>query len=270
MCVSINGKIIDSENFFMNVEAQGFNYGYGIFETLKIVNGKIFFMEEHFQRFVKGCNKLNMDLNYNKNQIEKFSNELIFLKHSFSGAVKILYIKNNDKFDLIITTKENTYTKEMYDVGFKICFACSKRNPYAKLTYIKSNNYLENILEKDSAVKKGYNEAIFLNTEHHISEGTYTNIFFIKNNSLYTPDISCGLLPGIMREKVIALVNKLSLKLEINNFNRKDLINADEVFLTNSLMEIMPVSKLENKRYDLNNNKITQLLRSEFYKVYYL
>lgn len=73
-----------------------------------------------------------------------------------------------------------------------------------------------------------------------------------------------------MREKVIALVNKLSLKLEINNFNRKDLINADEVFLTNSLMEIMPVSKLENKRYDLNNNKITQLLRSEFYKVYYL
>ncbi|KGM99823.1 aminotransferase class IV [Clostridium botulinum] len=270
MCVSINGKIIDANDFSIEINGQGFNYGYGVFETLKVVNGKIFFMEDHFQRFVKGRNKLNMDLNYDKNQIEKFSNELILLKHSFSGAVKILYIKNNDKFDLIITTKENTYTKEMYEVGFKICFACSKRNPYAQLTYIKSNNYLENILEKDSAVKKGYNEAIFLNTEHHISEGTYTNIFFIKNNSLYTPSISCGLLPGIMRGKVISLINKLSLKLEVNNFNMEDLINADEVFLTNSLMEIMPVSKLENKSFDLNNNKITKLLRNEFHKLYYL
>ncbi|KGM95845.1 4-amino-4-deoxychorismate lyase [Clostridium novyi A str. 4552] len=269
MDVSINGKIINLKKLYIDINGQGLNYGYGLFETLKFVNKKIFFWNEHFERFAKGCTELNMNLIYDKHEIEEYLNKLIVLSHTYCGALKILYIKNNNKYDLIIIVKENTYTKEMYEDGFKICFASSRKNPDSKLTYIKSNNYLENVLEKDIALKKNYNEAIFLNTNNYISEGSYTNIFFIKNNKLYTPDISCGLLPGIMREKVISLINKLSFKLEVSSFNMEALINADEVFLTNSLMEIMPVSKIESKSFDLNNNKITKLLRKEFQKLYY-
>jgi branched-subunit amino acid aminotransferase/4-amino-4-deoxychorismate lyase len=168
-----------------------------------------------------------------------------------------------------MTTKENKYTPEKYEKGFNICIASAKRNPYSKLTYIKSNNYLENILEKDTATKNGYNETIFLNTSDNISEGTYTNIFFVRDNTVYTPSISCGILPGIMRDKVISLINRLSIKLEIGQFNKDDLLEADEIFLTNSLMEIMPVWKLENKIFDLANNTITKLLRKEFHSLYY-
>ncbi|WP_242846047.1 aminotransferase class IV [Clostridium novyi] len=210
-----------------------------------------------------------MNLKYDIREIQEYLNKLILFTNTHSGALKILYLKNNDKYDLIIIIKENRYVEKMYEDGFKICLASSKRNPDSKLTYIKSNNYLENLLEKDNALKQGYDEVVFLNTKNFISEGSYTNIFFIKGDKLYTPDISCGLLPGIMREKIILLINKLSLKLEIGNFCIEDLINADEVFLTNSLMEIMPVSKIKNKSFDLNNNKITKLLRKEFQNIYY-
>lgn len=77
------------------------------------------------------------------------------------------------------------------------------------------------ILEKDVALKNGYNEAVFLNTDENISEGTYTNVFFVKDNIIYTPLISCGILPGIMREKVIELINLLSLELKFGAYLKK-------------------------------------------------
>ena len=90
-----------------------------------------------------------------------------------------------------------------------------------------------------------------------------------KDNIIYTPSISCGILPGIMRDKVIDLINKLSIKIEIDKFKIDDIFKADEIFITNSLMEIMPVWKLENKKINLTNNIITKLLMKEFYRLYY-
>lgn len=90
-----------------------------------------------------------------------------------------------------------------------------------------------------------------------------------KDNIIYTPSISCGILPGIMRDKVIDLINKLSIKIEIGKFKIDDMFKADEIFITNSLMEIMPVWKLENKKFNLTNNIITKLLMKEFYRLYY-
>lgn len=90
-----------------------------------------------------------------------------------------------------------------------------------------------------------------------------------KDNIIYTPSISCGILPGIMRDKVIDLINKLSIKIEIGKFKIDDMFKADEIFITNSLMEIMPVWKLENKKINLTNNIITKLLMKEFYRLYY-
>jgi 4-amino-4-deoxychorismate lyase len=95
-------------------------------------------------------------------------------------------------------------------------------------------------------------------------EGTFTNIFFVKNSVIYTPSLECGLLPGIIREKVINLANDLSIEIRINAYSAQDLLKADEIFITNSLMEIMPVSGLENRIFALESNSVTKILMSEF------
>lgn len=269
MYVSLNGKLISSNKALVSLKGEGFNYGYGLFETMKIVDGNICFIEEHFNRFKKSCTELNLKLEYDLYIIQEYANELISSCNMMSGSIKMLYAKDNDKYNLLMTTNKNKYTLDKYKKGFSICIASSKRNPYSKLTYIKSNNYLDNLLEKDNANKNGYDEAIFLNTNDNLSEGTYTNIFFVIDNILYTPSISCGILPGIMRDKVIYLTDMLKIKIKIGKFNIDDILKADEIFLTNSLMEIMPVWKLENKKFDLTDNIVTQLLMNEFNRLYH-
>lgn len=267
MYASINSTLISADNVFISAVGEGVAYGYGLFETLKIVNGTIIFMEEHFNRLRKGCTELGLHFNYDLKNLQKYAEELIRLNSIFFGSLKILYLKNKNQYDLLITTNENIYTVEKYMKGFHICIASAKRNPHSKLTYIKSNNYLENLMEKANANMKGFDEAIYFNVDDNLSEGSYTNIFFVRDNTVYTPSISCGLLPGIMRDKVIDLINKLSIKLEIGQFHKEDLLGAEEIFLTNSLMEIMPVTKLEEKIFRLECNGLTKRLRSNFDKL---
>lgn len=269
MYISLNGNLIDSRYGFINLNSEGFQYGYGLFETLKVVHGKIFFIKDHIKRLKRGCEELNIGIDYDLKEIQNYIEKLIQKNNIVFGAIKILYAKNKEKYDLFISSRKNPYTKERYEKGFKLCFAATKKNPHTKLSYVKSNNYLENILEKENALKNGFDEAIFLNINDKISEGSYTNIFFIKNKIIYTPSISCGILPGIMREKIIDLIHKSNLTLEIGEFNKEDLFNSDEIFITNSLMDIMPICQLEHKMFTLSNKHMTKLLQEKFHHLYY-
>ncbi|MCT4621061.1 MAG: aminotransferase class IV [Marinisporobacter sp.] len=267
MYISYGGKLLTAKEAFISPN-EGFQYGYGLFETLKVYDKKVYFIDEHLKRLRNGCKELNIELHYDLKLIKKYINELIASNSLISGVVKIIYAKNKANYHLLITTRENIYNKERYEKGFSMTFASARKNPHAKLTYIKSNNYLENLLAKEEALKNNHDEAIFLNTDGFLSEGSFTNLFFVKEKNIYTPSIECGILPGIMREKTIDLINTLGLSLKIGKFTKEALLHADEIFLTNSLMEIMPVSKLENKIFDLAQLPITQLLIEKFHDLY--
>lgn len=269
MYVMFNEKLTDSQEGFISATSEGFAYGYGLFETLKVVNGNIFFLEEHLDRMIKGCIELNMPFDYDLKRIKKYCEELVLANNFCSGSIKILYSKNKEKCDLIIYTGDKSYAKERYEKGFEVCFAEGKRNPFEKLVHIKTNNYLGNVIEKQNAKGKGWDEAVFLNVYDKICEGTCTNIFFVKNDFIFTPSIQCGILPGIMRDKIIFLIEELNLNLVVDEFSPSDILNADEVFLTNSLMEIMPVSRLEAKNYNLEEYHMTQILKNKFVDSYY-
>ncbi|QZY54812.1 aminotransferase class IV [Crassaminicella profunda] len=268
MYISYNGNLLASKEAFIPPN-EGFQYGYGLFETLKVHTGKVYFIDEHLKRLNSSCKELNIGLHYDLKLIKKYIEDLMISNHIVSGVVKIIYAKNKDSYDLLITTRQNMYNKERYEKGFMVSFATTRKNQYAKLTYIKSNNYLENILAKQEALQNGYDEAIFLNVDGILSEGTCTNIFFVKEKTIYTPSISCGILPGIMRKKVIDLINILGLPLKIGTFQKEDLFHANEIFLTNSLMDIMPVSKLNNKIFNLDQCPITTLLIEKFHDYHY-
>ncbi|SHJ97773.1 aminotransferase class IV [Paramaledivibacter caminithermalis] len=268
MYISLNGKLLTENKTQISPESEAFLYGYGLFETIKILNGTMYFFNEHIERMKEGCSILNLKLIYDEDNIKKYCCELIERNNLKNGGIRISYSKNKNSYILLISTRQQRYMEDDYKKGFKLSFSHIKRNIYSPLVYIKSNNYLENILARQRALKKGFDEAIFFNVNEKLCEGTISNIFFIKDKIIYTPDIKCGILPGILRDKVIEVIKKLQLNLFIGEFDKQQLYTADEIFLTNSLMDVMPVAELEDRKFDVGNNKLTEILMREINKLY--
>lgn len=268
MYICLNGKLIHDNDAQISPLNEGFLYGYGVFETIKVYQGKMFFFKEHIERIKKGCNVLNLKLIYAEGIIEKYCLELIIKNQLENAGIRISYSKNKNNYYLLITTRQNVYTKDNYKKGFRLSFTDIKRNPHSPIVYIKSNNYLESLLARQRAKEKGFDEAVFLNVYDKVCEGTISNIFFIKNRIVYTPSIKSGLLSGIFRQKVIEIINNLDFKLSIGEYEKKDLYTADEIFLTNSLIDIMPVSVLEDRILDVESNNVTRILMKEVIKFY--
>lgn len=267
MYISFNGKLLARDKAQISPESEAFLYGYGLFETIKVVNGTMYFFGEHIERMKKGCISLNLNLLYKEENIERSCYELIKRNQLENGGIRISYSKNKDDYVLLISTRQNNYTKDHYKKGFSLCFADIKRNPHSPIVYLKSNNYLENLLGRQKAKENGFDEAVFLNIYDKVCEGTISNIFFVKDKIIHTPSINCGILSGILRDKVIETINYLDFELSIGEYEKKDLYNADEIFLTNSLMDIMPVNTLEDKKLDIENNNITKRLMKEIKKL---
>ncbi|MGF7058149.1 aminotransferase class IV [Brassicibacter mesophilus] len=264
MYAFLNDSLMENSKANIPVNSEGFMFGYGLFETLNVYNEKICFFTEHMNRLIDGCKTLRINSDIDIKNVEKHCYKLIKVNKLEYGAIKILIAKNKDSFNLLISTRENPYNSEKYNEGFKLCFSDIKKNPYSILVYVKSNNYMENILAKKMANEAGYDEAVFLNTNDKLCEGSISNLFFIKKGKVYTPSIECGILPGITRDKVIEIANKFKINIIIGEFDKKSLLEADEVFITNSLKGIMPVSRIEDKLFDIIDNKITKLLAKEY------
>ncbi len=216
----------------------GIFFGKGVFETI-LIKDKPIFLNEHIKRLNEAIEKLAIGEAINSNNVEQFIKE----NNIKNTVLKILITEKN----IIYTTRKNKYTKEDYKNGFRLKFSEVLRNPTSMLTYIKSINYLENLIEYEKAQNKGYNEAIFLNIEGNVAEGCTTNIFLVKNNKLITPKVSSGILPGVVRQWVID-----NYSCEEKYITKDELLHADEVFLTNSVVGIIKVSSIEEIQFKDN------------------
>ncbi len=166
--------------------------------------------------------------------------------------MKIVVTEKN----IIFSTREVKYKAENYESGFKVKISNNIRNSKSSLTYVKSINYLDNLLEYENANLEGYNEAIFFNENNRLAEGCTTNIFIVKDNNIYTPSEKCGLLSGIIRRYVIDNFNVYEKEI-----SKEELLNADEVFLTNSLVGIIKVSEIEGYKF---KSRITENIRKTY------
>ncbi len=269
MYVTMNGTMIEAKQACVSPLGAGYLHGYGLFETIKVQGGEIHFLKQHLARLENSCKQLNMPWVTDHELLGNQCRDLIRANGLHNGSLKVLYTKGVASYDLLLSTRLTSYGPERYQKGFRLCLADSRRNPQAKLTYHKSSNYLESLLAREQAAEDGYDEAIFLNQSGMVCEGTCTNIFFVKDRILYTPAIECGLLPGILRQSLIDLAASLGMDLETGEYGLDSLQTADEVFLTNSLMDIMPVSGFQQKQYDLQSNEITRYLQRKCQEVFY-
>lgn len=230
----------------------GFYFGIGAFETILLHNKKLVFLSEHLKRLDKALRFFKIKNSLNVDDLYNFINK----NQHFNGAIKIIVSEKNSLFEF----KENPYNQSTYEKGFSLTKSKLKKNEYSPITYFKTLNYAENILERQKAIEKGYNEAIFLNTKNQITEGTVSNIFFVKNNIIYTPKISCGLLNGIMRQYILSNYN---INEKIITLDMMD--DFDEAFLTNSLMGIMPVLNFEDKIFE--SKKVSNEILNNYKKL---
>ena len=145
---------------------------------------------------------------------------------------------------MIIAKKYEGNPAQFYSRGISAKISDIRQNEYSPLSGVKSLNFLNYILARIRAQDEGFDEAILMNTKGHIAEAATSNIFLVKDGKLVTPSLDSGLLPGITRKAVIRIAEKLGIGVSERQICRKELPGSDEIFLTNSLSEILPVVKI--------------------------
>lgn len=230
---------------------EGYMFGLGAFETIDIRNGKAVLLPYHLERLKKAQSFFNIKKEVTAQTVTDYLEK----QHFTDGVLKIMLSAEN----LTMTTRTNPYTPERYEKGFSVTVSQILRNETSPLTYMKTFHYGDNILEKRKAGQNGWDEPIFLNFKGELTEGSCTNLFFVKNQQLYTPTVNCGLLPGTVRRYLVEQypVAETVIRLE-------DVDSYDEIFLTNALMGIMPVRQFESRTY--SEHPFTFTLLDEYRK----
>ncbi|HOL21557.1 MAG TPA: aminotransferase class IV [bacterium] len=252
----LDGKKIKERDITFSHLKRGFLYGDGIFETLRAKDNRIFMWTEHIKRLKKGAGVCGLGIT---EKIEDIKEDIE--RHIEKENIRDAYIRINiwrekpDFFDpgqekkthiLVIIRRYHPYPENFYREGVR-CIVSKKyfKNEKSPIVYIKSLNYLENILARMEAKKNYCDDAVLLNTSGYIASGTVSNFFFVKKDVIYTPSIDCGILPGTTRGLVIGICKKNRIKLKEGRFTLKDLKGAEEVFLTNTLMGVLPVREIK-------------------------
>lgn len=214
---------------------EGLFFGKGVFETILWKDGPIF-LEEHLNRLKGALEQIGM-LPLEEVELRQYLGKL----NINNKAVKIAVTPLN----IIITQRNIPYKEEDYDRGMNLTLSKVRRNSTSRLCYIKSTCYIENLIEKEEAKKKGFDDVIFLNENGYVTETSCANIFIVKNNEIFTPRIIDGLLDGIIRREIIE-----NFEVQEKSITLEELKKSDEVIITNSLMGAMSVKKLDYIKYE--------------------
>ena len=256
MYIFLNKTIVPESDAVVSVYDRGFLYGDGIYETMRAYNGVVFKLEKHLERLGRSALLTRLDIPETgfitdavcrTMEANKLSDAYIRVTVSRGkGPIGLDPDLCKEPTFVVITEDFREYPGHLYSDGVKLVIAKTRRNLVSAINpRIKSLNFLNNIFAKMEAKEGGAYEAVMLNAEGLIAEGTVSNIFFVKDNVLCTPALDVGVLDGITREMVISLAKKNVIRVSEGKYYPADLFNASEVFFTNTTSEIMPVSQVE-------------------------
>ena len=269
--VNFNGELLHSENIKLSLENRAFKYGDSIFETIKVVNNKVIFLEDHYFRLMASMRMLRMKIPL-EFTLEYLENEILktVATKNTTGSFRVrlnvfrkdggLYMPSTNKIDFLIEVKGSTYlTKEKYTLDlFKDFY-----NYSGLLSTIKTNNRMINTLASIFAEENEVDNCVLINEKKGVVEVTNGNIFIIKDNIIKTPSLSEGCIKGITRKKVIEIISKnKEYSLEETSISPFEIQKADEVFITNAIIGIQPVTNYKKKVFKTTiGNKIASNLK---------
>jgi len=278
--IYLNGKLVEKDKAVISVFDHGLLYGDGVFEGIRSYDGLVFKLKEHIDRLYRSADAIQLKIPMTKDEITKAILETLKVNKLKGAYIRLVVTRGPGDLGLdprkckaatvfIITDKIALYPKEFYQNGLEIITAKTRRNLTTALDpKIKSLNYLNNILAKIDAIRAGTEEAIMLTYNDYVAECTGDNIFMVKGGKLFTPPTGVGALEGITRAAVIGLAGAMSVNFEEKMLKMEDLYAADEVFLTGTAAEIIPVTIIDKKVIGNGKpGKITMRLMDEFKKL---
>ena len=279
MKIYIDGKYYDKADAKVSVFDHGLLYGDGIFEGIRIYNGKVFRLKEHIERFYESAKAIILEILMTKEEMKAAVEDAVKVNERKDGYIRLVITRGEGSLGLdpasckkatviIIVSDIQLYPKEYYEKGIALVTVTSRRIPSECLDpRIKSLNYLNNIMAKLEAKQAGCLEAVMLNTQGFVAECTADNIFIVKEGRLLTPSVYHGALEGITRQTVMEIAEKIGIKSEETTLAPYDLYTADECFLTGTGAEIVPVVKIDGRVIgDGVPGKVTKMLVENFKK----
>ncbi|MDE2489259.1 MAG: branched-chain-amino-acid transaminase [Elusimicrobia bacterium] len=261
MKIYIDGKYCEKDEAKISVFDHGVLYGDGIFEGIRAYNGRIFRLDDHLARLEDSANAILLKLPIPLKEIEKAIVETVRVNGLKDAYIRLVVTRGVGDLGLdmrkckgnsslfIIADRIELYPEEFYEKGLTLVTSTIRQKGLDQVTPgVKSLNYLANILARAEATAAGAQEAILLNATGHVSECSGDNIFFVKNDKIFTPPTSAGILVGVTRNVVMELAEKkLGVKVIERNFPRYDLYSADEVFLTGTGAEVIAGVKIDGR-----------------------
>ena len=257
MIVFINGDFIEEEEATVSVFDRGFLYGDGVFETLRIYNGKPFLFDRHIGRLSHGLGSLFIGDKYSFSEYLEHTRELIERNNVTEGVLRIQATRGPGKrgysttgnYDptVLISLHEAPNIDPNNVLPVKLATSIQILSDHDPFSTLKTTNKLANIVALREAEKVGMDDALLTNQTGNITEASGSNVFWTKDNTLFTPPVSSGCLSGITRGMILELAIALKLPASQQDITPTELGNAESVFLTNSVREIQPVIQIDDK-----------------------
>ena len=254
--VYLNGSLLPRSQAKISVLDYGFLYGFGLFETMRAYGGQVFCLDSHLNRLVRSAKVLELPIEaldlkgavMDTIQANKLSDARIRLTVSI-GEGSMVPAPGTCKRPTVLIMAEDyhPYLEQIYQKGFRAIVSSIRRNSGSPLSRLKSVNYLENMLAKQEARAAGVDEAICLNEKGLLAEASMSNIFLVDDGVLRTPGEESGILPGVTRGVVLEMASRLGISTLENDVRLEEIAGAQEAFLTNSLIEIMPLTEIEGR-----------------------
>jgi len=262
--INYNGNFKDqSLDHFNN---RGFLFGDSVFETIKVVNNKIIYWEEHYLRLMSSMRILRIEIPslYNPDFFEEEIRKTnLKIDSFFTGRVRLTIFRREgglylpDYNDPIFVINSQKTDQKLFDVNlqsYKVDLFKDYQIQSNLISNLKTNNRVVNVIGSIYAKENDLDNCILLNDQKFVSEFLNGNIFIVKDSQVITPTISSGCLNGVMRNKIIELINKLTnLEIEEKNFSPYELISSDEIWVSNSISGIIPVTEYRRKKF---SNKV--------------
>jgi branched-chain amino acid aminotransferase len=275
--VNINGKLLDKADAKISVYDHGLLYGDGVFEGIRVYAGKVFRLHEHIERLYESARSILLEIPWSPQKMIEETQKTVEANQKKEGYIRLVVTRGAGTLGLdpnrcespqviIIVDDISLYPPRMYEEGMEVITSSVIRcHPNSLSPRIKSLNYLNNILAKIEATRAGVPEAIMLNHVGEVAECTADNIFLVKHGLLRTPPINAGILEGITRDAIIELAQAAGITVQEIALTRHDVYTADEVFLTGTGAEIVPVVKVDGRAIGAGKpGPITRQLRERY------
>jgi branched-chain amino acid aminotransferase len=257
--IYLNGELVEKEKAVVSVYDHGFLYGDGVFEGIRVYSGNVFRLKEHLDRLYDSAKAILLNIPHTYEEMEEIVLQTL-RKNDFRDAyIRLVISRGTGDLGLdprrckapnivVIAEQLALFPQELYEKGITMVTVPTRRNrPDILSPKVKSLNYLNNIMVKVEATNAGADEALTLNTEGYVAEGSGQNIFLVKRGVLYTPPSYVGALEGVTRNAIIDLARELGYEVKEEPFTRYDVYVADEVFLTGTAAEVIPVVSLDSR-----------------------